>query len=271
MLCEFCRAKLNPYLLKQVVQEDNELIFEVECLNCRKYNYISEETYFHLRKDWIMPTIQPINNKLPSEMNVIFVSMERCGISWIIRTLSDVHEEMFGIPIMFETKKNTEISYVVATRDRLPLPLKWNNVYNVDPQRLVDKIDPNGNKYDRVIIIQRDYETMIKVHELYFNEEWTGKQRETAMRKTKEHYQLVYGREVNDYRCKKFQLEDLNNYTIASFTEMLDFLNFPLIGRPTMITINPSERNWQVYSSVLSKGHEVCNRLQIIKKENKTI
>jgi len=273
MKCKNCGEILNPLLLKQAIDSNGELFFDVECVNleCRLHNWISKENYLYLRRDYIKPYLPKLNNKLPYELNTIFVSQERCGISWIIKILSNIHESMFGIPIEFVTKKNTEISALIATRNRLPLPKKWNNVYNVDPQALLNKKDPDENQYDRVVIVQRDHDTMIKAHELYFNVEWTGEQRETAMRKTEEHYQLVYGKEINDPRCKKFRLEDLNNYTISTFNEMLDFLNFPSFGRPIMIPINPSERNWQVYSSVLNKNQPLCNRLKEIEKNNETI
>ena len=93
-----------------------------------------------------MKKIPPINSKLPSEMNVIFCSLQRCGISWIIRILSQFHEEMFGEPIPY-TKENAEISKVIATRERFPLPQRWNCVYEADPKQLVKR------GYDRIVIV----------------------------------------------------------------------------------------------------------------------
>src|SRR4030042_4302136 len=131
-------------MLKQVFKDKNgNLAFEIECINpiCRVYNTITSEFYFNLKKDFHQEYTPKINNKMPLEMNIIFDSMERCGISWIIRSLSMYHEKMFGVPIKF-TKDNAEISVQIATKERFDLPKGFNNVYGVDPQLLLDKKDP---------------------------------------------------------------------------------------------------------------------------------
>jgi len=256
MKCEFCNTELNHLALREVFLDDEELLFVIECINpyCNKKNIVSQECYLNIRKD-ILNLTQTVpyvkNKKLPNEMNVIFVSMERCGISWIIRVLSEIHDLMFGVPIDF----HTEISHVVASRKKFSLPQGWSNVYNVDPQRLIER------GYDKIIIVQRKHDELIEVHTLY--EEIH--EREERMRETFErHYELVYGKEYDHPNCLKVHLEELNSYTVAIFKEILDFLNFPESGRPIIVPVKPPDRNWETYSSILKKGREVNVRLQKI-------
>lgn len=271
MKCTYCRKKLNPYLLKQVVfDKDQKLIFEIECFGCRKYNYVDIGTYFQIRKDFEMPKIEPINNKLPKDLNVMVLSTERCAISWIAFVISNVHEAMFGEPIEW----SFEVSRVISTRKRFPIIKGWSNVYNVKPEQLLEK------EYDKVLVIQRDFEELKKAHLLYNREDiiydiyQTGeddiKKREEAMMKSlKKDYDIVYGREIDDPRYHKVHLEDLNKYTVATFNEVLDFLNFPSHGRPAIVPVSPPHRNWEAYSSILPKGHEICKRLKEIDEKYK--
>jgi len=259
MQCKFCKKKLNPYLLEQIYDKD---CIEIRCGNCRKSNFISLETYFLTKRDWLMPTIQPINNKLPKDMNVIVVSTERCGISWICKIISKIHEGMFGVPIEW----NYEISRVDSRKKHLPLPQRWNTVYNIDPQKLVDR------DYDRVLIIQRDLKELLKAQIVYWHNElsYIGLDNETLLEKTKRYWKLVYEKEIINPKCLRVRLEDLNQYTVATFNEILDFLNFPTFGRPVVIPTSPPNRNWESYSSVLPKGHNLFKRLEEIDEAYKT-
>lgn len=253
MFCKFCKTKLNPYMIKQL---DENFVIEIECMECRKYNYIDKETYFYVRKDWEMPTIQPINNKLPKDMNIIVVSTERCGISWVCKIISEIHEKMFGTC----PEWNYEISRVDARKKHLPLPQGWNTVYNIDPQKLVDR------DYDRVLIIQRDLKELLKAQIIYWHNElsYIGLDNESLLEKTKRYWNLVYGKKISSPKCLRIRLEDLNNYTVSTFNEILDFLNFPSFSRPVLIPISPPNRNWEAYSSVLPKGHNLFKRLEEI-------
>jgi len=66
MKCKYCEAKLNPYLLEQIFDNDS---VEIRCWKCRKSNFVSLETYFYIKKDYDMPTIEPIGNKWISYLN----------------------------------------------------------------------------------------------------------------------------------------------------------------------------------------------------------
>lgn len=251
-------------MLKQANYINEQLVFEVECLNCRRYSYVSEEGYFSLRKDYEMPRIKPIDNKLPICLDVMVVSMERCAISWIGKEISRTHEDMFGIPIEW----HYEVSRLMASRERFPIMKGWSGVYNIDPQILVDK------GYDKVLIIQRDLDTLIQVQKLYNHEEIMLNNQEinqhherVFINNIEKTWNLVYGKEINHRRCLKVRLEDLNNYTVDTFKEVFDFLNFPEHGRPHILPTTPENRNWEAYSSILPKGHELCSRLKRIEKE----
>lgn len=258
MKCEKCKKKLTPYLLKQAQKVDGKLVFEVECYNCRSFNTISKKYYFRMRKDWEMPRIAPINNKLPSEMNVMIVSMGRCGISYIIFHLNQYHEEMFGKSIPFP-KKNREMSPVIATRDRFPVPEGWCNVYDIDPRLLLKK------PYDRILIVHRSLDIFMKVYAMYYPIDLGEDQKERFREKHKKDYEKVYGHTIDDPRVLRIDLDDLTNYTVDTFKLLMDFFNFPEMGRPPVLPIKPPGlRNWEAYSSLLRRGQPLSNTLQRI-------
>ena len=252
-------------MLKQAFGTSNNVdLLEIECINpkCRKYNVVTPDFYFHLKYDFNRDYIPKINNKLPSEMNVIFVSMERCGISWIIRNLSQYHEKMFGVPIKF-TKDNAEISQQIATKNNLPLKKGWNNVYSIDPQLLLDKVDPDGNKYDKIVVVHRKLETLLNVYKIKMARENLNKDHiEKILEKSKEEYKVVY-KEIEDPRLIHIDLWDLNQYTESMFNMLMDFLNFPTHNRPPVVRVQtlPFEALWEAYSSVFDKDFKLTGML----------
>lgn len=240
-------------MLKQADYKGNEFVFEVECGNCRQYNYMNKKLYLLLKKDWELPKLQSPNIKIPSEMNVIINSLERCGISWIIRSLSQYHKSMFGKDILF----TPEISSLIATRSRFPLPQRWNNVYGVDPYDLLKR------GYDRVLVVQRDIKTQEWVDRIYYAQEGLSEDFiENLIKKMKKEYDLVYQNGIKDPHYLKVRLEDLNNYTVDSFTKLMDFFNFPKRDRLPIIPITPKERNWESYSSILPSDQKLVGRLK---------
>lgn len=250
-------------MLKQVSKSiDGTLLFEIECVDCRKYNYVSKEFYFYTKLDYMMPLVKPINNKLPSEMSIIFLSMERAGISWIIRELSDYHEVMFGNPIIF-TKDNAEISTQIATKNRFPLPSGWNNCYGIDPQLLLDRVDPDGNKYDRIVVVHRNLKTFQNVYRIKMAREGLANDFiEKIINKTPKEYNLVY-KEIEDPRLIHVDLWDLNQYTKAMFNMLMDFLNFPKYMRPPVLRVKTLqfEALMEAYSSVWDKDFKLKGML----------
>ena len=251
MNCEFCREPLNPYLNKAIPSEDG-MVYEIECLKCRKVNVVNEEMFRAIFKDFKHPTVQPINKKFPSEMNVIFTSMPRSGISWVIGALSPYHYQMFGKPITF----TPEIPEQKAKRKDKPLPKGWSNIYEIDPQILLDRIDPEGLQYDRVICIERSLETTLKVNRLALLKKGLDPDHvDKILTKMEAIYPKIM-KDIDDPRYLKISLEDINNYPTASMNELMDFFNFPKIGRPPVVDFKPHwfERNWEFISTMLKKG-----------------
>lgn len=259
MRCENCGSKLNPLMLKQAEYVGNVLTFEVECMVCRSYNYLSKKAYFLMKKDYDMPIMKPINLKLPSDLNVAIVSMQRCGISWVVRELNMLHERIFGESIKFFP----EVSFVEATRTRFPVIKGWIWVFDVNPLDLLRTKD-NGEKYDRVLIVKRKLKTIMTVHEIYYPEDLSEDQKVKWRAKDEKIYDKVYNQEINDPRCMTVNLEDLNNYTVNTFNELMDFLNYPEYERPIIAPILAPERNSEAYSSILTKGQPLIKRLETI-------
>ena len=247
-------------MLKQAGYVNDELTFEVECINCRKVNTVSLKTYFHIKKDFEMPRMKPIGLKMPSNMNVMIVSMSRCGISWVVRELNMLHEKTFGKSISLRAEK---VSMVEVTRTRFPVVKGWNNIYDVNPLDVL-KTKDNGEKYDRVLIVKRKWETISKVHEIYYPDYLSEAQKVIWREKDKKMYDLVYGQEIDDPRCLMINLEDVNNYTVDTYNELMDFFNFPSESRPIIAPILAPERNSEAYSSILKKGQPLIERLNKI-------
>jgi len=263
MNCINCGKKLNPYFLKQVQLLDSGDVYELECIKCRRYNYVDRETYRHISLDYEMPTIQPINLKLPKDLNVIFCSMRRCGISWVIRELSRFHEKMFGCPIPFPASQS-EITSSKATLGGYPLPKGWNNVYDVDPQELLDRIDPEGNKYDKIVVIHRDLKTLTNVNKITWAREGLHESHiNKLLSKLPEEYETVYGKDIQDPRLLRLDLWGINQYPESCFEELMDFLNFPKHNRPIGIGIKtlPFLKLWEAYSSVWDKDFKLTGML----------
>ena len=283
MKCSKCGALLSPFILKQVHRKEgsleetnkrkrlfrrwrkkhnNRLLFEIECPNphCRFLSIISENFYFFLKKDALhKPEIPPeLTNKLPGEANVIFNSLDRTGISWVVRRLDWLHKEMFGSDIDY----SPEISRVIATRKRFPLPQGWYNVYECNPQDLLDR------GYDKVISIQRPLRIMYRVLSMYYKPELSYKEcREkhpNYFKTIDKYYDIVYGKvdEIDDNRFLNIKLSGLNNRTEANFHKLMDFLNYPKENRPGIFPVNPTNRNWQAYSTTLGENEPIGTKLR---------
>ena len=262
MKCAKCNTLLSPFLLRQVHKQEELLLFEIECPNphCRLLNIVSQEFYFLTKKDYMVQSNKTIERtaKLPGDSNVMFVSLDRMGISWIVRRLSRMHYEMFGTHIGY----TPEISRVIATRERFPLPLGWYNVYEVDPEVLLRR------NYDHVVSIQRPLEIMYRVLAMYYmptlSYQECRKQYPKYFENIDKYYNIVYGKtyDIEDNRYINIQLGDLNNKTEAAFELLMDFLNFPKKGRPVIFPVNPPERNWQAYSTTLGLDEHIGSKLR---------
>lgn len=208
-------------------------------------------------------------------MNVIILSMQRCGISWIFEAISQVHERLFGklLTINYE-KERSIVSHNLLEG--------YTGVYDLDPKILLDL------GYDKILIIKRDLETMKEVHahyqgymEQYGSLEQMKIERPAFFERIELQYNLIYNQDLNDKRILIVNLEDLNNYAYSSFNEIIEFLEFKLSFiqkirfflrvlknkiKPFIIPINPPDRNWNIHSAMLPRGQELCQRLQYLKK-----
>lgn len=217
-------------------------------------------------------------------MNVIILSMRRCGVSWIGEVLSQVHKRLYGK----ELKINYEKDRAKVSRTLLK---GFTGVYDVDPKVLL-KLG-----YDKILIVKRDLNAMKKAHakyhgylELYENLENMIRIRPCFFEKIELYHKLLYDQEEikNDPKVLIVSLEDLNSYTYSTFNEIIKFLDFKLNliqkvklflrvlkydsnMNPFVIATNPIERDWNVFSALLPKGHGLCDRLNYLQKieENK--
>ena len=203
--------------------------------------------------------------KTPSELNVMFVSMERSGVSWVVRILSKIHEIMFNSEIDFYPEISRSISITPSYR----FPKGWFCVYSIDPEDLLKC------GYDKVVSIQRSFNTLCKVYAMYYKNNIPFEEcliREPLyFENIRKYYQKTYDKvnKITDPRYKNFLLDDFNNYSSITFNELMNFLEFPKENRPVLFPVNPPERNWQSYSTILASGEELGSRLMEIDERYK--
>ena len=214
-------------------------------------------------------------------MNIILLSTKRCGMSWIGSVISQIYERLYGTPLEI----NYENDRVLISKN---LVSGWHGVYDIDPKILLDL------GYDKILIIKRELETLKEAHalyngylEIYDSLEKMKEERPAFFEKIELYYKLLYEQEdvINDPRVLLISLEDLNNYSYSTFNEIIEFLDFKLSFKqkiklflrimknkiyPFIIPINPTNRNWELYSTLLPKGYELCKRLVFLKKFQNT-
>ena len=213
-------------------------------------------------------------------MNVVILSMGRCGISWAMDTIKKIYSRLYGkeLTIDYEADR-VEISNTLVKG--------WHSIYNVDPMELLKR------GYDKILIVRRPLETMKYEHakfygylEHYTSYEHMQQEREGFFEVIELYWKLIYTQTevLQDPRVLMVDLKDLNNYTYSTFEEIIEFLEFKLTImqkirlffrilrdkiNPFVIACKPTQRNWDVYSAQLPRGHELCNRLQFIEKITK--
>jgi len=163
-----------------------------------------------------------------------------------------------------------EISRFEATRDRRHMfkcgRTGFCTVWNADPQALLDKVDPDGFQWDKIIVLHRSWEDMLLAHALYMKlplfepkdllypyhiiKQITDKApRFTHITRLKwEKYERYYTTTYNPQRVIRLHLDDLNNHTKHEFTRVLDFLEVPKENRPIMIATK-TWRFWELHGN----------------------
>jgi len=179
-------------------------------------------------------------------MNVIVLTVERCGCSWMGAIISEVHKHCHGDPIIW----NYEISRCIATRPKYYIPKGYCSVYYVRPEQLLEK------EYDKIIVLHRDLESLKqKLFQYHFGpNQKVLKKHEPFFEEIEFYYNLTFNKKITNERLLWVELSDLNNHCISTFNKIFDFLEFPKKTRPILLPINPPERDWDVSGSVIKSG-----------------
>ena len=157
-------------------------------------------------------------------MNVILLSTQRCGMSWVGKIISQIHKCFYGKELKIVYEHNRSLV-------SLNLIKGWTGVYEIDPKVLLNL------GYDKILIIKRDLESMKEAHalyhgymELYDSYENMKKERPAFFERIELVYKLLYEQEEikNNPKVLIVSLEDLNNYTYSTFNEITEFLEFKL-------------------------------------------
>lgn len=268
MRCKFCIAKLNHLQIENISQLDrglsgHENVAEVRCYNpsCREINYLSMDAYFALKEEvvGISDVAKRVDKKLPSEMNILMVSMERSGSSWLAAHISEFHKECYGILPLW----NHEISRSKAIRESYELPIGWNSVYDVGIKEVLKR------PYDKIILLQKDYDDLCRDLWLYNHPDKTEDDEfMVRLRKSvRKYWDMMFDVEFDDPRLIRLRIEELNNFTFWEMNRLLDHLEFKKHGRCHIMAVNPPDRNWQVYSDLLPTGMKLCGNLRRIQEK----
>lgn len=197
-------------------------------------------------------------------MNVIMLSMERHGCSWVGAIISEVYRQLYDEELHW----NYEISRVIAIDSKYNLPKGYSTVYYVKPQWLLER------EYDKIIILQRDLRSLKEKMCHYYNATWKPetffKKHPGFEEKIEFYHDLVFDESVrDDPRVHWVYLDDLNNFTVATFSLLFDFLEYPK-PRPVLIPVNPRERDWNVQGTILRQGHGLDPYQKQMVKASKT-
>jgi len=176
--------------------------------------------------------------------NCIILSMERCGCSTVGGLISAFYQNMFEKPLYF----NYEISRMIAINPKYTLPKGYCSVYYVKLEWLLER------GYEKIIVLKQGLDKIISLMIKYYikdkphNPEWIDQ--------IKFYYDLVFNHGIKDERVHEVDWFDLTNYTVATISELLDFLEFPVKNRPILFPLPVQDRDFDKYSTILGIGHE---------------
>jgi len=183
-----------------------------------------------------------------NNLNVIILAMEACGCSNVGAIISAVHKVFTGEPIYW----NYEISRLHTIDPRYNLPKGFSSVYYVNPLDVVKR------GFDKIIILKREKEDIIEdLCDRHKIKEDDYDKYPEFFDKIDFYYDLIYGPGISDSdQVYKVHLQDLNDYCVASYSDILDFLEYPKGGRPILIPVPCPLRDFKKFSSILKLGHE---------------
>jgi len=106
-----------------------------------------------------------------------------------------------------------------------------------------------NREYSKIIVLKLNYNEWIES----MLSRYGGKDDQEYLDRLKFYYDLVYDYKSIDPRIQEFNWYDLNNYTVATYSDLFDFLEFKFEFRPFLI---PSFRDPTAFGSILRRGHE---------------
>ena len=254
-ICNICSAEVNnPKHHSHINSKQHQEAIKIIIIDVKKEGFDNVNNIIR-RMNIKKVTFKDMRD--PGNLNILISHVERCGVSWFCRMISLVYEQMFG-----KLKKwNIRTSRLMAAHPDYPMQKGWNTVRYTPIRSIVKK------KFHKVILLQRKIEAL---KESIFVYRFTDKDYKTEkdkpeynawFRKLEKYYNQTYDR-ISSPKVLRVYLEDLNNYTVSTMSEVLDFLGFPKEGRPLIIPVNPPERTWQAFSAVLDKGQKISKRLK---------
>lgn len=212
-------------------------------------------------KEWIRKIIiKRIRNSPANRLNVLIVSMSRCGTDAVGDKISEIHDAVYGVPIKWSYVEDPSkaTSYLVEG---------WSGIYDVNP--LVALQIP----YDKVILISRSPEELLKAQYLYYIESTQMKLPDWIRDKFLATFALLYDQLYqqnikNNPKIFELSLEQFNSHTQFILEEVCKFLEFDMKAVRKRVVIIPVqvERSWEVYSTNLESNQEISDTLSRIKQ-----
>ena len=178
-------------------------------------------------------------------MNLIIVSMESGGSSHVGAIISQFHEAFTQEKIFW----NYEISRLIAIDENYYLPQGFSTVYYINPSDLLKR------NYDKIIRLKREKQDYIEDICRRNKIKTNNKSHKKFFKTIDFYYDLIYNQEIKDPRFFDVHLNNLNNYPVATYSDLFDFIGYPKRGRPVLLPL-PIDRDWKKRSSILRKGHE---------------
>lgn len=182
--------------------------------------------------------------------NCIILTMERCGCSTVGGLISAFYQRMFNHPLYF----NYEISRMIAINPKYVLPQGYCSVYYVKLEWLLNK------GYEKIVVLKQSLDKILPLMIKYYFKDLTLEQviekNPEWIEKIKFYYDLVFNHGIKDERVHEVDWFDLTNYTVATVSNLLDFLEFPVKNRPILFPLPVQDRDFDKYSTILGIGHE---------------
>ena len=127
--------------------------------------------------------------------------------------------------------------------------------------------------YDKIILISRSPEELLKAQYLYYIESARMKVPDWIKEKFLATFALLYDQLYqqdikNNPKIFELSLEQFNSHTQFILEEVCKFLEFDMKGFRKRVVIIPVQvnRSWEVYSTNLETNHEISDTLSRIKQ-----